>query len=117
MSKELVERHVQAMVDEATKLADFDRLDRTTIEMLRRHIAVLEGHQASLRAISLAISEALRELWWSAGTDARLKIERVSELALEIRNEDAITVEPVILAGANKPQEDQTKAIVRGDHK
>ena len=59
MSKELVERHIQAMVDEATKLADFDRLDRTTIEMLRRHIAVLEGHQASLRAISLAISDEI----------------------------------------------------------
>ena len=117
MSKELVERHIQAMVDEATKLADFDRLDRTTIEMLRRHIAVLEGHQASLRAISLAISDAMRELWWSAGTDARRKIERVGELALEIRNEDAITVEPVIPVSSSKPQEDQTKAIVRGGHK
>jgi len=117
MSKELVERHIQAMVDEATKLADFDKLDRTTTEVLRRHIAVLESWQAVIGEIMQIISEALRELWWSAGTDARRKIERVSELALEIRNEDAITVEPVILAGANKPQEDQTKAIVRGGHK
>ena len=88
-----------------------------TVEVLRRHIAVLESRQSNLRAISLAISDAMRELWWSAGTDARRRIERVGELALEIRNEDAITVEPVILAGANKPQEDQTKAIVRGGHK
>ena len=38
MSKELVERHIQAMVDEATKLADFDRLDRTTIEIDRKSV-------------------------------------------------------------------------------
>ena len=103
MSKELVEQHVQSMVDESVNLGDFDKLDRTTIEVLRRHIAVLESRQTSLRAISLAISDALRELWWSAGTDARRKIERVSELALEIRNEDAITVDPIVTHGSAKP--------------
>ena len=84
MSKELVEQHVQLMVDEVVKLA-------------------LESRLASLKAISLAISDALGELWWSAGTDAKKKIERVRELAQEIRNEDAITVEPVIPAKPTRP--------------
>jgi hypothetical protein len=103
MSKELVERHIQAMVDEAIKSADFDKLDRATIEVMRRHIAVLESRQASLKTISLAISDALRELWWSAGTDARRRIDRVGELALEIRNEESITVEPFVTLGSAKP--------------
>ena len=117
MSKDLVEQRVQSMVDEATRQGDWDRMDRTAIDVLRRHITVLENQQASLRAISLAISDALGELWWSAGTDAKKKIERVRELAQEIRNEDAITVEPVIHAGLDKPHGDRAKSIVRKDHK
>ena len=103
MSKELVEQHVQSMVDEATKQGDWDRMDRTTIEVLRRHIAVLESRQAGLREISLSISEALGELWWTAGTDARQRIRRVQELAQEIRNEDAITVEPTLTVEPTVP--------------
>lgn len=103
MTKELavlVGQNVQKMVDESmsqlTMGANHGTVDRATISVMKQHIAVLEGRQASLRNISLAISDALGELWWSAGTDAKKKIERVRELAQEIRDEDSITVEPVI---------------------
>ena len=75
------------------KLGDFDKMDRTC-QVLQNHMDVLERRQASLRMISLAISEALEELWWTAGTSAKQKIRRVEELAQGIRNEDSITVEP-----------------------
>jgi hypothetical protein len=83
--KEPVERHIQAMVDEAVKLGDFDRLDQTNIQVLRRHIAVLECQQAESRKIMRAISEALGELWWVSGTDAKLKIRVVEVLVKKIR--------------------------------
>lgn len=84
MSKELVEQHVQLMVDEVVKLT-------------------LESRLASLKAISLAISDALGDLWWTAGADAKQRIRRVQELAQEIRNEDAITVEPTLTAELTVP--------------
>ena len=83
--KEPVERHIQAMVDEAVKLGDFDRLDRTNIQVLRRHIAVLECQQAESREIMRAIGEALGELWWVSGTDAKLKIRAVEVLVKKIQ--------------------------------
>ena len=117
MTKELavlMGQNVQKMVDESmsqlmmganhgTVFSNFSLHDRAIISVMKQHIAVLEGRQASLRNISLAISDALGELWWSVGTDAKKKIERVRELAQEIRNEDAIPVEPVIPAKSTRP--------------
>lgn len=117
MSKELVEQLVQSMVDEATRQGNWDTMDRVTIDVLRRHIADLGSRQASLREISLAISEALGELWWSAGTEGKNKIRKVKELSLKIRNEDAIIVETVIRASPDKPHGDRAKSIVRKNHK
>ena len=82
---ETVKQHVQAMVDEAVGLGDLDRMDRNTIEVLRRHIAALEGRQAGVEEILAAVSDALGGLWWEAGTDARQEIAEVETLVKKLR--------------------------------
>jgi hypothetical protein len=80
-----VKQHVQAMVDEEVGLGDLDKMDRNTIEVLRRHIAVLESRQDGVEEILAAVGDALEELWWVSGTDAKLKIRVVEVLVKKIR--------------------------------
>jgi hypothetical protein len=92
--KELVEQHVQAMVDEMDTFDSRRQLtmganhehDRVTISVLRQHIAVLESQQDRFKEILVAVKESLGEIWWTQGCKAKQRIAKVKELVKEIQS-------------------------------
>ena len=88
MSKNDLESLVISMNKEAEarSLDNGESHDRATIMVLRQHVAALEHRQEAIWEIVQAINEALGELWWVSGTDAKLKIRGVEVLVKKIRD-------------------------------